>query len=93
MQMRLEHEHRDVQHLCCAQTGQWTAVLIGVLQVSDVLSTDDGVSTSYLNVEPAYGLQPPVPFQQPGPPQPMPHPDTPGDGGGDTTLTHNPVYR
>ncbi|KAL3131896.1 hypothetical protein ABBQ38_007601 [Trebouxia sp. C0009 RCD-2024] len=61
--------------------------------VSGVLSTDNGVSTSSINMEPAYGLQPPVPFQQPGPPQPMPHPDTPGDGGGDTTLTHNPVYR
>lgn len=83
------------ESLCHPQASRCSrSVLTGVsLQVSGQLSSDDAISTSSISVQPAYGLQPPVPFQQPGPPQLMPHPDMPGDGGGDATLTHNPVYR
>ena len=62
-----------------------------VLQMSGRGLDDDVTSISSISVQPAYGLQPPVPYQQAGPPQPMPLPDTPADG--DTTLSHNPVYR
>ena len=62
-----------------------------VLQVSGTGLDDDAVSASSISVQPVYGMQPPVPFQQPGPPQPMPHPDMPAED--DTTLSHNPVYR
>ena len=64
---------------------------LDVLQVSGRGLDEDIVSTSSISVQPVYGLQPPVPFQQPGPPQTLPHPDTAADD--DTTLTHNPVYR
>ena len=61
------------------------------LQMSGRASNSDAVSTSSISLQPAYGLQPPVPFQQPGPPQPLPDQAVPD--GDDTTFTHNPVYR
>ena len=63
-----------------------------VLQVSGRGLDDDALSISSISMQPAYGLQPPVPYQQPGPPQPMSHPDMPA-GDNTTTLSHNPVYR
>lgn len=42
-------------------------------------------------MQPAYGLQPPVPFQQPGPPQALSDQETVHAAG--AALTHNPVYK
>ncbi|DBA95065.1 TPA: hypothetical protein ACH3X1_002578 [Trebouxia sp. C0004] len=55
------------------------------------MSVSDIVSTSYISMQPAYGLQPPVPFQQPGPPQALSDQETVHAAG--PALTHNPVYR
>ena len=55
------------------------------------VSLSDVVSTSSISVQPAYGHQPPVPFQHPGAPQALSGQDTVHTTG--TALMHNPVYR
>ncbi len=60
------------------------------LQMSH-MSVSDIVSTSSISMQPAYGLQPPVPFQQPGPPRVVSDQETVHAAG--AALTHNPVYR
>ena len=42
-------------------------------------------------MQPAYGLQPPVPFQQPGPSHAVSDQENVHAAG--AALTHNPVYR
>lgn len=55
------------------------------------VSLSDVVSASSISVQPAYGHQPPVPFQQPGAPHALSTQDTVHTTG--AALTHNPVYR
>ena len=61
------------------------------LQMSDAVSVSDVLSTSDISMQPAYGLQPPVPFLQPGPPAGLPERDI--AQGASPHITHNPVYK